>query len=185
MKAAFLSFFAIGGFIASAIANPITVTNSVEKRQDYVELGVSLTTLLADIQKQTAIINSTLDTVTENPIDVDVGVDVSQIVPQLEAITDLLKGVNVNVVKRVFVEVSLGKLDVIQTVSAIIYEVLFTVTAILSKLGLGVITYLTPVILALKGLVFSLDSVVGGVLAVVGPIVNELLKAVGLVLISL
>ncbi len=150
--------------------------------------------------------DSTLDTVTENPIDVDVGVDVSQIVPQLEAITDLLKGVNVNVVKRVFVEVSLGKLDVIQTVSAIIYEVLFTVTAILSKLGLGtldnattdflpvciyadtgtgVITYLTPVILALKGLVFSLDSVVGGVLAVVGPIVNELLKAVGLVLISL
>ncbi len=60
MKAAFLSFFAIGGFIASAIANPIAVTNSVEKRQDYVELGVSLTTLLADIQKQTAIISEQL-----------------------------------------------------------------------------------------------------------------------------
>ncbi|KAJ8121718.1 hypothetical protein ONZ43_g1907 [Nemania bipapillata] len=59
MKAAFLTFFAIGGFIASSIANPIALSNSVEKRQDddYAELGASLTTLLANIQKQTAIIS--------------------------------------------------------------------------------------------------------------------------------
>lgn len=60
MKAAFLTFFAIGGFIASAIANPVAIAGSVEKRQDddaYDALGESLTALLANIQKQTAVIS--------------------------------------------------------------------------------------------------------------------------------
>ncbi|KAJ2996037.1 hypothetical protein NUW58_g1104 [Xylaria curta] len=68
MKAAFLTFFAIGGFIASAIANPIAVSNSVaEKRQDddLAKLGATLEGLLGDILKQTAIINSTLEAVPE------------------------------------------------------------------------------------------------------------------------
>lgn len=48
-----------------------------------------------------------------------------------------------------------------------------------------VVIYLTPLVLSLKGLVFSLDLVVGGALLAVGAIVNELLKAVGLALIGL
>ncbi|KAI1423476.1 hypothetical protein F5Y12DRAFT_529961 [Xylaria sp. FL1777] len=186
MKAAFLTFFAIGGFITGAIANPIAVSNSVEKRQDYSALGASLTTLLADIQQQTAIINSTLDTVPANPTDAETTADASQIAPQLQTITDLLTAVNSTVVKRALIEARYGKPDLFKTLSAIIYEVLFTVKFILFKLGLGkVVIYLTPLVLALKSLVFSLDLVVGGVLLAVGPIVNELLAAVGLALLGL
>ncbi|GAW23515.1 hypothetical protein EKO27_g4783 [Xylaria grammica] len=186
MKAAFLTFFAIGGFIASAVANPIAVTDSVEKRQDYAELGATLEGLLTNIQKQTAIINSTLDTVPENPTDSEATADAAQIAPQLQAITDLITAVNSTVVKRAIVEARYGKPDLFKTLSFIIYEVLFTVKVILFKIGLGkVVIYLTPLVLSLKGLIFSLDLVVGGVLLAVGPIVNELLKAVGLALIGL
>jgi hypothetical protein len=48
-----------------------------------------------------------------------------------------------------------------------------------------VLIYLTPLVLSLKSLLFSLDLVVGGVLLAVGPTVNELLKAVGLGLIGI
>lgn len=48
-----------------------------------------------------------------------------------------------------------------------------------------VVIYLTPLVLSLKSLLFSLDLVVGGVLVAVGAIANELLKAVGLALIGL
>jgi hypothetical protein len=58
MKATFFTLFAIGGFIASSIANPIAVADSV-KRQDanYDAIEASLTTLLSNIQAQTAIIS--------------------------------------------------------------------------------------------------------------------------------
>ncbi|TGJ86915.1 hypothetical protein E0Z10_g1843 [Xylaria hypoxylon] len=187
MKAAFLTFFAIGGFIASAIANPVAVVNTVEKRQDYSELGATLEGLLANIQQQTASINSTLATVPQNPTDAETTADAAKIAPQLQAITDLITAVNSTVVKRAFVESrNYGKPDLFKTLSFIIYELLFTVKIILFKLGLGkVVFYLSPLVLALKGLVFSLDFVVGGVLIAVGGIVNELLFAVGLGLIGL
>ncbi|KAI1149334.1 hypothetical protein F4825DRAFT_464205 [Nemania diffusa] len=193
MKAAFLTFFAIGGFIASAIANPVAIAGSVEKRQDddaYDALGESLTALLANIQKQTAVINSTLAAVPENPTDQQATDNAAQIAPQLQAITDLLTAANSTVVKR---DGGHGgghyhwsKPDLFKTLSIIIFEVLFTTKFILFKLGLGkVVIYLTPLVLSLKGLVFSLDLVVGGALLAVGAIVNELLKAVGLALIGL
>ncbi|KAI0812937.1 hypothetical protein GGR55DRAFT_677265 [Xylaria sp. FL0064] len=182
----FLTFFAIGGFLTSALAGPIAVSSSVEKRQDYDALQATLTTLFADIQKQTAIINSTIDAVPENSTDTDATADAAAIVPQLQTITDLLTAVNGTVVKRAVVEASFGKPDLFKTLSLIIFELLFTVKKILFKLGLGkVVIYLTPLVLALKSLVFSLDLVVGGVLLAVGPTVNELLKAVGLALIGL
>lgn len=48
-----------------------------------------------------------------------------------------------------------------------------------------VLIYLTPLVLSLKGLLFSLDLVVGGVLLAVGALTNELLKTVGLGLIGI
>lgn len=51
-------------------------------------------------------------------------------------------------------------------------------------LGMGII-HLTPLVLALNGLLFSLDLVVGGVLLAVGALVNDLLKTVGLGLIGI
>ncbi|KAI0103965.1 hypothetical protein GGR51DRAFT_561342 [Nemania sp. FL0031] len=185
---AFLTFFAIGGFIAGSIANPIAISNSVEKRQedDYAALGATLTTLLADIQKQTAIINSTLETVPENVSEDQATTDAAQIAPQLQAITDLITAVNGTVVKRALVEARFGKPDLFKTLSIIIYEILGTVKFTLFKLGLGkVVIYVTPLVLSLKSLLFSLDLVVGGVLLAVGPLVNEVLKAVGLALIGL
>ncbi|KAI1303978.1 hypothetical protein F5Y03DRAFT_179800 [Xylaria venustula] len=187
MKASFFSFFAIGSLIAGAIANPIVAANSVEKRQDYDALYDGLSTLLTNIQAQTAIINSTLDTVPENPTDADTTADAAAIAPQLQTITDLLTAANATVVKRAIADgYHHSKPDLFKVLSAIIYELLFTVKKILFKLGLGkVVIYLTPLVLALKGLVFSLDLVVGGALLAVGAIVNELLKAVGLALIGL
>jgi hypothetical protein len=56
---AFFAVLAIGGFIASSIANPIAISNGIEKRQDdnYDALDASLTTLLANIQQQTGAIS--------------------------------------------------------------------------------------------------------------------------------
>jgi hypothetical protein len=64
MKATFFTIFTIGGFIASSIANPIALSNGIEKRQDddYTELDASLTTLLANIQEQTGAISKYLPT---------------------------------------------------------------------------------------------------------------------------
>ncbi|KAI1122090.1 hypothetical protein F5Y10DRAFT_287535 [Nemania abortiva] len=189
MKAAFLTVFAIGGFIASSIANPIAISNSVEKRQedDYSELGAALTTLLADIQKQTAIINSTLETIPENVGEEQATTDAASLAPQFQAITDLLTAANATVVKRAIVEArGFGKPDIFKTLSIIVYEILGTVKFTLFKLGLGkVVIYLTPLVLSLKGLLFSVDLVVKGALLAVGPLVNEVLKAVGLALIGL
>ncbi|KAI0860788.1 hypothetical protein F4860DRAFT_514432 [Xylaria cubensis] len=213
MKAAFLTFFAIGGFIASSIANPIAVSGSVAKRQDdgLADLGASLDTLLGQIQEQTAIISeylpnrlttfgaqrvfeadgyipdSTLDSLSDTVTDSDATVTADSIAPQLQAITDLLTAADsALVVKRALVEARFGKPDLFKTVSFILYELLFTVKVILFKLGLAkVVIFLTPLVLALKGLLFKLDLVVGGLLFAVGALANELLKAVGVALIAL
>ncbi|KAI8945058.1 hypothetical protein F4801DRAFT_594451 [Xylaria longipes] len=191
MKAALLTFFAIGGFIASSIASPTAVSDSVAKRQGddgLAELGASLETLLSNIQAQTAIINSTLGSVPDTPTDAEATADAEQIAPQLQAITDLLTNADSAIVatKRVLVEARYGKPDLFKTVSLILYELLFTVKVVLFKLGLGkVVIYLTPLVLSLKGLLFKLDLVVGGVLLAVGALANELLKAVGVALIAL
>ncbi|KAI8626004.1 hypothetical protein F5Y19DRAFT_479084 [Xylariaceae sp. FL1651] len=189
MKATLFTIFAIGGFIASSIANPIAVPNGVEKRQgdgDYTELNASMTSLLADIQKQTGAINATLDAMPENPTDAQTTEDATAIAPQLQAITDLLTAANAKVTKRSLLQARHGKDDLFKTVSIIIYELLYTVKKIIFKLGLGkVLIYLTPLVLSLKGLIFSLDKVVAGLLLGVKDIVNELLKAVGLGLIGI
>ncbi|KAI0183859.1 hypothetical protein EV127DRAFT_486706 [Xylaria flabelliformis] len=189
MKAAFLTFFAIGGFIASSIANPIAVSDNIAKRQDdgLADLGASLDTLLGQIQEQTAIINSTLDSLSDTVTDSDATATADSIAPQLQAITDLLTAADsALVVKRALVEARFGKPDLFKTVSFILYELLFTVKVILFKLGLAkVVTFLTPLVLALKGLLFKLDLVVGGLLFAVGALANELLKAVGVALIAL
>ncbi|KAI3324087.1 hypothetical protein HD806DRAFT_543498 [Xylariaceae sp. AK1471] len=185
---AFFAVLAIGGFIASSIANPIAISNGIEKRQDdnYDALYASLTTLLTNIQEQTGAINTTLESVPENPTDAQTTDDAAAIAPQLQAITDLLTAANTTVVKRALIEARHGKADLFKTLSIIIYELLGTVKFIIFKLGLGkVLIYLTPLVLSLKGLIFSLDLVVGGVLLAVGPIVNELLKVVGLGLIGI
>ncbi|KAI0439422.1 hypothetical protein F4803DRAFT_47311 [Xylaria telfairii] len=188
MKAVFLTLFAIGGFIASAIANPIVVSDSVAKRQDdgLENLGASLETLLAKIQEQTAIINSTLKSVPDTPTDTEATADAEKIAPQLQAITNLLTAADSAVVKRALVESHYGKPDLFKTVSHILYELLFTVKVILFKIGLGkVVIYITPLAIALKGLLFKLDLVIGGLLFAVGALANELLKAVGVALIAL
>ncbi|RYC64085.1 hypothetical protein CHU98_g2110 [Xylaria longipes] len=191
MKAALLTFFAIGGFIASSIASPTAVSDSVAKRQGddgLAELGASLETLLSNIQAQTAIINSTLESVPDTPTDTEATTDAEQIAPQLQAITDLLTNADSAIVttKRALVEARYSKPGLFKTVSLILYELLFTVKVVLFKLGLGkVVIYLTPLVLSLKGLLFKLDLVVGGVLLAVGALANELLKAVGVALIAL
>ncbi|KAH8158678.1 hypothetical protein CIB48_g9567 [Xylaria polymorpha] len=193
MKAAFLTLFAIGGFIASSIANPIVVSDSVAKRQDdsFDQLGAALETLLTNIQEQTAIINSTLKSVPDTPTDAEATTNAEKIAPQLQAITNLLTGADSDVVKRALVESypgkpHYGKPDLFKTISYILYELLFTVKVILFKLGLGkVVIYITPLAFALKGLLFKLDLVIGGLLFAVGALANELLKAVGVALIAL
>ncbi|KAI0394207.1 hypothetical protein F5Y17DRAFT_476013 [Xylariaceae sp. FL0594] len=210
MKASFLTIFAIGSFIASTIANPIAAlshqsqtSKGLQERQtssdvDYDAMNASLTTLLADIQKQTGLINTTLTTLPSNPTEADVDAEVAQIAPQLQAITDLLNAANASsssstttvfsLARAVFVAEKRhkGKEDLFKTLSIIIYELLGTVKFIIFKLGLGkVLIYLTPLVLSLKGLLFSLDLVVGGVLLAVGALANELLKTVGLGLIGI
>ncbi|KAI1816543.1 hypothetical protein GGS20DRAFT_583371 [Poronia punctata] len=167
MKSAIITLFAIGGFIASTIANPLgytTTTTSLSK-------------------------HATMETVPQNATSAEIDSDVSKIIPQLQTITDLLTAANSTVtvvVKRAFLEKRHGKDDLFKTLSIIIYELLGTVKFIIIKLGLGkVLIYLAPLVLALKSLLLSLDLVVGGVLIAVGAIVNELLAAVGIGLIGI
>ncbi|KAI0197816.1 hypothetical protein F4808DRAFT_463354 [Astrocystis sublimbata] len=193
MKASFFTFLTIGGFVASSIANPIAVSDSVVKRQDdddsYAELGATLETLLAQIQEQTALINATLEGVPDEAADADTTAAAESIAPQLEAITALLTAADGAVTaptKRSAHKASYGKPDLFKTVSIILYELLYTVKVILKKLGLGkVVKWLTPLVLSLKGLLFKLDIVVQDLLIVVGKLANELLKAVGVALIGL
>ncbi|KAI0019178.1 hypothetical protein F4780DRAFT_780710 [Xylariomycetidae sp. FL0641] len=192
MKAAFLTFFAIGGFIASSIANPIgAATAGVSKRQDdenFDDLNTSLTTLLANIKEQTAIINATVQAAPENPTAAEATQAGDSMAPQFQIITDLLKAETQKYSKRSLVELvsrGCGKPCIFETVSWIIYELLCTVKFIIFKLGLGcVLVYLTPLVYALVDLLKCLDKVVAGLLFAVTAIVNELLKAVGLGLLG-
>ncbi|KAI0483436.1 hypothetical protein F4859DRAFT_512091 [Xylaria cf. heliscus] len=190
MKASFLTFFAIGGFIASSIANPIAVSGSVAKRQDdddLAALGATLETLLSNIQEQTAIINATLNAVPDTLTDAEAAANAEKIAPQLQVITDLLTATDSGVTsKRALVATGYSKPDLFKIISHIIYELLFTVKIILIKLGLvKVVIFLKPLVLSLKGLLYKLDLVVGGLLYAVASIANELLKAVGVALIGL
>ncbi|KAI1265531.1 hypothetical protein F5Y18DRAFT_435894 [Xylariaceae sp. FL1019] len=191
MKTTLFTVFALGGWFATTIANPMAFGNSVEKRQDepdYTELNDSLTALLADIQTQTGAINATLDTVPDGAPDADVTAGATAIATQLSAITDLFDAANSRLAvpaKRDLSARYVGKEDLFKTVSLIIFEVLFTAKKIIFKLGLGkVLIYLTPTVLSLKGLLYSLDKVVAGLLLDVTLTANELLKAVGLGLIG-
>jgi hypothetical protein len=83
-----------------------------------------------------------LDAVPENPTEAEANNDVAKIVPQLQAITDLLNAANTTVVKRALVEKRHGKADLFKTLSIIIYEVLGTVKFIIFKLGLGMLPVL-------------------------------------------
>ncbi|KAI1324732.1 hypothetical protein F5Y16DRAFT_402143 [Xylariaceae sp. FL0255] len=188
----FFTMFAIGGYIASALASPIVAANDVAKRQDDSSLVDQKNTLLSSIQAQTAIINNTMASVPSDPTDDQLTASAASIAPQLQAITALLTSANTTVAgqaptsKRSPKGFPAPPPDLIKVVGSILYELLFTTKVILFKLGLGkVVLYLTPLVLAVKGLVFSLDFVVPGLLISVGPIVNQLLTAVGLSLIAL
>ncbi|KAI1503448.1 hypothetical protein F5X99DRAFT_105059 [Biscogniauxia marginata] len=189
MKASLFTIFTVGGFIASTIANPVAMSGSVEKRQDeeYDELNASLTTLFAKIQEQTAIINETVQAAPENITEQQANATAASIAPQLQAITDLLTTETTKFAKRSLTEVRgiHTKADLFATVSIVIWELLFTVKFLIFKLGLGsILIYATPLVLSLVGLLKSLDKVVAGLLFAVVPIVNELLKAVGLGLLG-
>lgn len=54
MKASLFTLFAVGGFIATSIANPINDETNVEKRQDIDAIETSLESLYTQIQEQTA-----------------------------------------------------------------------------------------------------------------------------------
>ncbi|KAI1343149.1 hypothetical protein F5Y15DRAFT_412812 [Xylariaceae sp. FL0016] len=188
MKAAFLTLFAIGGFIASSIANPIAL-DAVEKRQDedYTDLNTEMTTLLAKIKEQTAIMNATVNAAPENPTVAEANAAGASMAPQMAAITELLKAETKKYSKRFFAEArgGCGKPCIFETISIIIYELLCTVKFIIFKLGLGcILVYITPLVLALVDLLKCLDKVVASLLLAVTVIVNELLKAVGLGLLG-
>ncbi|KAI1662056.1 hypothetical protein F4813DRAFT_396731 [Daldinia decipiens] len=185
MKATLFTLFAVGGFIATSIANPINAETSVEKRQDIDTIETSLESLYAQIQEQTAIINSTLTPVADGASEADASAAAESIAPQLDAIADLLDK-SVIIAKRAIVEAQFFKEDIFRTVSFILFELLGTVKFILIKLGLGpVLIHLVPLILALVKLVKALDKVVDGLLIAVKFIADDLLKAVGFGLLGL
>ncbi|KAI1805372.1 hypothetical protein F4811DRAFT_561221 [Daldinia bambusicola] len=185
MKATLFTLFAVGGFIASSIANPINVETSVEKRQDIDAIETSLETLFTQIQEQTAKINETLTPVPDAAPETDATAAADSIAPQLDAIADLLDK-SAAIAKRAIVEARFVKEDIFKTLSLILFELLGTVKFILIKLGLGpVLIHLVPLILALVKLVKALDKVVDGLLFAVKFIVDDLLKAVGLGLLGL
>lgn len=151
--------------------------------------------------------DQTLATVEENPT-VDAQTEViATLTPKIEGITDLLVKATKAATSEDFLAGVTG--DSLSAVLSLVNEIVYTVKAVISKLGLGesppttwqylplserrlltrpsdaVLALVQPLILALGGLVRSLNLVVDGLLIIVQGILSTVLSTVANLLTTL
>lgn len=173
------SFVALLTMAVGAFAGPIAV-----QRDTQVQAPVTFVTLTESVRIYTAQINKTLETVPENPtVEAQTKV-ITTLTPQIEGITDLLVKATKAATSKDFLAGVTG--DTLSAVLSLVNEVVYTVKAVIEKLGLdGVLQLVQPLILALGGLVRSLNLVVDGLLIVVQGILHTVLSAVANLLTTL
>ncbi|KAG6361251.1 hypothetical protein INS49_009475 [Diaporthe citri] len=173
------SFVALLTMAVGAFAGPIAVQRDTE-----VQAPVTFVTLTESVRTYTAQINRTLETVPEHPtVEAQTKV-ITTLTPQIEGITDLLLKATKAATSKDFLSGVTG--DTLSAVLSLVNEVVYTVKAVIAKLGLdGVLQLVQPLILALGGLVRSLNLVVDGLLIVVQGILNTVLSTVASLLTTL
>lgn len=184
MKAIFTAVIALA---ATVVAGPI-VARQVETQADEVDM------LFDIISEHTANINATTAAAPENPNILEQNAAAAALAPDFAAITSALTDATTILTKRAFdLYVRTGGKDkpkppkndkcdndcLLIKVKKLVYELTCTLRFVIIKLGLGcVLVYLTPLIIALSGLIKCLDKVVGGLLFAVKGILDALLGGI-------
>lgn len=187
MKAAFFALFA---FAATALATPIV---SARQETDVDAEAAEIDKLTQLISTHTANINKTTSAAPNNPSLAEQDAAAAALAPDFEAITSALTSATAILSKRDLASDALlmarGKCSkdcLLVKVKFLIYELACTLKFVIVKLGLAcVLKYLTPLILALSGLIKCLDKVVAGLLFAVKGILDSVLGAVALGLLGL
>ncbi|KAK3381965.1 hypothetical protein B0H63DRAFT_546713 [Podospora didyma] len=174
MKAIFAILFALA---ASAIATPVISERQVETEASEIDK-------LTDIVKgYTANLNKTTAAAPNNPTLLEQTAAGAALGPDLQGITNALIASTSKLSKRdlanaLFARGGCSSDCLFIKVKLLVWEIAFTLKFIIIKLGLGcILVYLTPLILALSGLLKCLDKVVAGLLFAVKGILTEILGA--------
>ncbi|KAJ4417135.1 hypothetical protein N0V82_006335 [Gnomoniopsis sp. IMI 355080] len=178
MKTSFVSLLALA---AGAFAGRIGTVGSLYERDQT----ITVTTLTETIKTYTSSINSTLASVPENPTAAEQTKAINAIAPKLEEISDVLHTATKASVTTAFLDVD--GTDLVSAVEGLVHEIVYTVKAVVEKLGLvnGLLVALKPLFIVLGSLVTSLDTVVSGLLVDVEGILNSVLSIVASVLVTL
>ncbi|KAK4225753.1 hypothetical protein QBC38DRAFT_253216 [Podospora fimiseda] len=180
-------FFALLALATAAFSTPIlTEENKLASRQ-YESQADALDTLLSVIQTHTANINATTAAAPENPDLFQQNAAAAALAPDLNAITAALTSATSQFAKRTLIEARTGGGGghtscpsdcLLIKVKLIVWELACTIKFIIIKLGLACVLHLlTPLLLALVGLVKALDKVVLGLLIVVKGLLTTVLGA--------
>ncbi|OIW24657.1 hypothetical protein CONLIGDRAFT_673772 [Coniochaeta ligniaria NRRL 30616] len=165
-------FFAVFAFAASALAGPLIAERQLDTQADEIDK------LFSQIQGYTASINQTTAAVPNNPDVLTQTATATTLAPQFQGITDALTAATKVLSKREVWQRNSGcTADCLGIkVKLLVWEIACTLKFVIIKLGLGcVLVYLTPLVLALSGLIICLDKVVDGLLFAVKKILDSVL----------
>ncbi|KAK4187428.1 hypothetical protein QBC35DRAFT_552077 [Podospora australis] len=184
-------FVALLTLAASALATPIVAENKLVSRQ-YESQGDEIDQLTALVRTHTANINATTAAVQDSPNLEQQNAAAAALAPDLNAITAALQAATTTIAKRAWQEkvartgTPCPKDCLFIKVQILVWEIACTIKFIIIKLGLACVLHLlTPLLLALVGLVKALDKVVLGLLIVVKGLLTTVLGAVGGLLLGL
>jgi len=205
MKTAIFSLFALA---TSVLAGPVLTETQLVSRQLESQAD-QLDELLALVQTHTANINSTTAAVQDNPSVDQQNAAAAALAPDFDAITQALTSATTLLAKRAWEDTLLAirtdgkdggkdkpkpppknkecaKECLLVKVELLVWEIACTIKFVIIKLGLAcVLQILTPLILALVGLVKALDKVVLGLVIVVKALLHTILGAVAGLLLGL
>lgn len=180
--------FTLLALASTALTTPILTSEEAKLSSRQLESQADvLDTLLSVIQTHTANINATTQAAPENPDLAQQNAAAAALAPDLNAITAALTSATTQFAKRSFVEARTGGGGggppkscpsdcLLIKVKIIVLELIYTIKFIIIKLGLACVLHLlTPLLLALVGLVKALDKVVLGLLIVVKGLVTAVL----------
>ncbi|KAM7184604.1 hypothetical protein V8F33_012894 [Rhypophila sp. PSN 637] len=175
MKAFFVILSALA---ASVLATPVISERQLETQADEIDK------LTAVVLQHTANINKTTAAAPENPDLLQQNAAAAALAPDFQGITNALTAATTILTKRALglekaPRGACGGDCLLVKVKFLVWEIACTLKFVIIKLGLAcVLIYLTPLILALAGLLKCLDKVVAGLLFAVKGILSAVLGAV-------
>ncbi|KAK4665700.1 hypothetical protein QC763_403765 [Podospora pseudopauciseta] len=206
MKTAIFSLLALA---TSALAGPVVTESQLSPRQLEGQAD-QLDTLLALVQTHTGNINSTTAAVQDNPSVDQQNAAAAALAPDFNAITSALTSATTLLAKRAWEDTvifartggddkdgghgggkdgpnkSCTKECLLVKIELLVWEIACTIKLVIIKLGLAcVLQILTPLLLALVGLIKALDKVVLGLVIVVKALLHTILGTVAGALLAL